>query len=221
LLRAEPAHHAGSASPEQTLAYYQQLFDGLVSHSEELSVALYSLGSPEILAAATSEIVALLDGRGLLNKYTRVLDLGCGIGRMELALSERVANIDAIDLSTKMVEVATRRCAALPNVHVALTSGRDLSGFAHASKDLVLAVDSFPYVVQAGAALVDTMLREAARVLSPTGHFVALNFSYRDDLARDRAEAAELARRHGFVLEVCGERPFRLWNGSLFVFKKP
>jgi predicted TPR repeat methyltransferase len=218
ILRAEPPSRA-SGSLEQNLQHWQQLFDGLVEQSEELSVALYSLGSAEILASAAREIVALLDRRGLLAPHVRLLDLGCGIGRMEPLLAPLVAEIDALDLSPKMVEAARRRCAGFDNVRVAHTSGRDLSSFETASRELVLAIDSFPYVVAAGPALVDTIVAEAARVLVAGGHLAIFNFSYREELATDQAEVSELAARHDFRIEVCGEQPFRLWNGRLYLLR--
>jgi SAM-dependent methyltransferase len=217
-LRREPAH-TQTLSSEASLAFHRQLFDTLVSVSEESSVALYSLGNPQILAAATDEIVRFLDAQALLTTEARVLDVGCGIGRLELALSPRVFHITGIDLSPQMVHAARRRCAHLANVQFADSSGRDFASFAPRSLSLVLAVDSFPYVVLAGDALVDALFDEARRVLVPDGRFVLLNFSYRDDLARDRREVEALARRHRFEVELAGERPFALWDGAVFLLR--
>jgi cyclopropane fatty-acyl-phospholipid synthase-like methyltransferase len=218
-LRSEQTLSSEAQSVDERLRFQQSLFDQLVGQSEEASVALYSLGNPQILAAATDEIVALLDAHALLAQGARVLDLGCGIGRMELALSSRVARIEGIDLSPRMIAVARRRCAALDNVALHLGDGRDLSSFGARSFELVLAVDSFPYVVSAGAALVDVMFAEAARVLTPGGHFALLNYSYRDDLARDRDDVAVLSARHGFSPRLLGERPFSLWDGAVFLLR--
>jgi len=217
-LRREPTM-ARELSPEATLAFHRQLFDTLVSVSEESSVALYSLGNADILSAATDEVVRFLDARDLLTPHTRVLDVGCGIGRFELALSARVFHITGLDLSPQMVAAARRRCAHLVNVHIALTSGRDFASQAPGSISLVLAVDSFPYVVEAGEALLDALFDEARRVLVPGGHLALLNFSYRDDLARDQRDVAALALRHGFVVELSGERPFLLWDGAVFLLR--
>jgi cyclopropane fatty-acyl-phospholipid synthase-like methyltransferase len=220
ILRNEQPQHAESASVQQGIDAARALFDGLVAQSEEASVALYSLGNPEILQAATREIVALLEGFQLLSPASRVLDLGCGIGRMEAALSSRVARVDGIDVSPEMIAVAQRRCRELPNVHLQTTSGRDLSAFADGSHELVLAVDSFPYVVQAGLGLAEQLFAEVARVLVPSGTFVILNFSYRGDLTRDGEDVARLSARHGFTLELCGAQPFSLWNGAAFRLRR-
>jgi predicted TPR repeat methyltransferase len=219
LLRAEQTPE-GVRTVAESLAFSRALFDQLVRVSEETSVALYSLGSSEILAAASDEIVAQLTRRRLLSPLVRVLDMGVGIGRMAVALSPHVAHIEGIDISPQMVAAARRRCADLANVHIDTCSGSDFAGFAGGAFELVLAVDSFPYVVSAGETLVQAIFAEAARVLVPGGSLVILNFSYRDDLARDRAEAAALAEQHGFVPEALGELPFSLWNGALFALRR-
>lgn len=215
-LRSRAAESEEPSSLDERLARTRRLFDQLIGHGEELSVAFYSLGNPRILATATQEIVEFLDRRGALAPSARVLEIGCGIGRIVEALAARVREVVGIDLSPEMVAAARRRTAALSNARIAACSGRDLAGFESASFELVLAVDSFPYVVEAGPALVAALFAEVRRVLVPTGCFILLNFSYRDQPWRDRADVAALAERHGFTTELDGESPFRLWNGVAF-----
>ena len=69
------------------IARNRAMFDWLVAQSPEASVALYSLGRPDLLDQATAEIVRVLRHWGLLGRERRVLDLGCGIGRIAAALS--------------------------------------------------------------------------------------------------------------------------------------
>jgi len=58
-----------------------------VRQSEEASVALYSLGNPELLAAATREVVERMNEWAVLAPMRDALDVGRGIGRMESALA--------------------------------------------------------------------------------------------------------------------------------------
>src|SRR4029079_6968526 len=100
-------------SVEEGIAFCERLFDWSVQQSEEASVALYSLGNPELLQRATDEIVSRLRGWGLITGNTDLLDIGCGIGRMLVALSPYVASATGIDVSAGMGRGAQRRCGGL------------------------------------------------------------------------------------------------------------
>lgn len=207
--------HGGTpARPEA----WAEAFDRLAEASPEGSVALYALGNPDLLRAATDEVVGRLAAWGLLGADRRALDLGCGIGRLVAALSPRVAHVTGLDVSEGMIARARERCAGLPNVALRVSSGRDLAGVGDGSVDLVLGADVFPYLVQAGVA--EAHVAEAARVLRPGSHLAILNFSYRGDLGRDRDEVRALAHRHGF--EVCrlASGDFALWDGATFLLRR-
>lgn len=208
--------HTPDASAENSIAACRRLFDRAVRHSEEGSVALYSLGNPELLAAATREIVDLLCAWGVIGAERDVLQIGCGIGRFEVALAPLVRQAWGIDISANMIERARLHCRHLGNVHLAECSGRDLAPFDARRFDLVYAVDSFPYIVQSGAALVERHFADVARVLRPGGDFVVLNYSYRGDAQRDRREVRQLAGAFGFDVVVDGASPFTLWDGLAF-----
>lgn len=205
-----------AASIDEGIAFCTRLFDWSVRQSEEASVALYSLGNPQLLDQATAEIVTLLEQWNVLGPDRTILQIGCGIGRVERALAQRVREAYGIDVSANMIEVARRRCADFDNVRLSTCSGRDLAAFEAATLDLVYSVDAFPYLYQSGMALVETHFREVARVLKGSGHFVILNFSYRGDAAADRRDVGRLAAETGFEVLVDGTTPFTLWNGLAF-----
>jgi SAM-dependent methyltransferase len=199
----------------------RRLFDLLVGMNAEASVALYSLGDAGLLDAATSEVIELLGQLAVLGPERHVLDIGCGIGRFERGLAERVATITGIDISPRMLETARQRCAGLANVRFIETSGRDFAPFPHGSLDAVLAIDAMPYVWRAGAALVATHFAEVARVLRADGDFVILNLSYRGDLELDRQDVGRLAEAAGLEVLRNGTQDLRLWDGVTFHLRKP
>ena len=216
MLRSNVDSPEPAPSVEEGIAFCERLFDWSVQQSEEASVALYSLGNAQLLERATREVIAQLELWNIISQKRVVLDIGCGIGRIASELAPRVKEVHGIDVSSKMIDAAARRCAPLRNVRLTKGSGRDLRDFADASIDAALAVDTFPYLHQSGAALVATHFAEAKRVLRPGGDLVILNYSYRGDDHADIAEVRRLAEENGFEVIVCGERPFGVWDGLAF-----
>lgn len=205
--------------PEATVEASRAMFDRLIRISPEASVAAYSLGDPALLDAATAEVVGWLRSLGLLAGRPCILDLGCGIGRMTRALAPHASSILGLDVSAGMIEEARCRCEDLPCVEFALTSGHGLDDLPAAAFDLLLAVDVFPYLVQAGRGLVERHVADAGRLLVPGGSLVILNFSYRG-VGQDRTDLRAMAERHGFALLRCGTREFTLWDGLAFWLRR-
>jgi SAM-dependent methyltransferase len=97
----------------------------------------------------------------------RVLNIGCGIGRVEKYLAPRVGELWGVDISGEMIARARVRLAGLPNVKLReLAVGEFLSAFETGTFDLVFSFlvlqhmereDAFRYLV------------DAARILRPGG----------------------------------------------------
>ncbi len=99
----------------------------------------------------------------------RMLEIGCGLGRMLIHFAERYTEAHGIDVSAAMIEQAGSR--TLPeNVHLHVGSGRDLAAIATGSVDLVYSALVFQHIADPG--VIDDYLRETARVLSPGGRAV-------------------------------------------------
>ena len=209
-------HDEAADNPNEDIRRLADAFDRAAQAHPEGSVALYALGNPDLLKAATAEIVERMREWGLLGMDRRVLDLGCGIGRFGEALAGEVGSVVGVDISGEMIAAARRRCAAFPNLNFVKSSGRDLGPFADSSFDLVLAVDTFPYLVQSGMCLVETHMAEAARVLRAGGDLLILNFSYRADPEQDRADIHRLSGAFGFDVLRDGIATFALWDGLAF-----
>lgn len=190
------------------------LFDQLATEAPEAGVAFYTFGDPQAFAAATDELV------GVIRAWTppagkRVIDYGCGIGRVALALADEAADTLGIDVSAGMVAAARARAGAR-RVRFAQGNGRDLAGVSDSSADLLIAADIWPFLVTAGSAAVEGMVAEVARVLAPGGDFLLFNYSYRGNPDQDVADVQALALAHGFDVVRAGETPFRIWDGVGF-----
>lgn len=193
-------------------------FDAAAAISGAASVQLGSLGDRERLSATTAEIVAWLETQNFTGIGRSLLDIGCGIGRFECALSKSFKRMVGVDISSRMISIARERCATLGNVELRQTSGLDLSDFGDADFDCVLAVDSFPYLMLAGVA--ERHFDEIARVLKRPGWLALLNYSYRGSLLLDRIDIHRLAERHELQVIVDGEKPFRSWDGDAFLLAR-
>ena len=210
-------NHNPDLDPADAVQRWAAAFDAAVAAHPETSVALYTLGDPRRTDAASREIAAALEEWGLIGPDRRVLDLGCGIGRMLPALAQRCAIAVGVDVSAGMLAEARRRCAASSNLLLVRSAGRDLAMFAAGSFELVLAVDSFPYLHLSEIA--EPMFAEAARLLAPGGSLAILNYSYRDDFEADRRDLDRLAEAHGLETVRRGTRDFVLWDGASFVLR--
>ena len=192
-----------------------------MSLSPAASVALYSLGDEALLAAATDEVVGLLDRLGILGQDRHLLDIGCGIGRFEQALSPLAGFVTGIDISPGMIEAARTRCAGLPNVRHHHFGPRlrpiPAGQLRCRHRDRLVS-----YLYEAGdPELVRTQLREIDRVLRAPGDLNDVNLSYRGDLALDRSDAGAFSDELGFKLLRDGTSDLRSWDGTTFHFRKP
>jgi predicted TPR repeat methyltransferase len=221
MLQAGLDSWAPAESAEAGIASTRALFDNSVARSEAASVALYSLGSEELLGRATAEVMEVLAAWGVLRTTRTGLEIGCGIGRLLGPLSERLASVVGVDISEGMVAAAVRRNAAHDNVFVRVTKGTDLADFPDASFDVVLAVDSFPYVVRSGRALASRLFGETRRVLRRGGDFVIFNYAYGRERFDMAAEVAGLAADAGFLVSSTDEAPFLLWNAIGYHLRRP
>lgn len=216
MLRADVDTPKQARSVEEGIAFCERLFDWSVQQSEEASVALYSLGNPRLLELATAEIVTQLKAWDAIGDHIAVLDIGCGIGRLLVALAPEVRSATGIDVSAQMVKTARRRCASYSNITVIKGSGRGLEALQNEVFDVAIAVDSFPYIRQSGYPLAERFFAESARVLKPGGQLVILNYSYSEDDEADANEVRTLARENRLEVRLAGTRPFKLWDGVAF-----
>lgn len=118
-------------------AYVRAVFDDYAPRFDRHLVDTLHYRAPEVLAQALDRVAP---GR----RFRRTLDLGCGTGLMGRALEGRCAEIDGIDLSPAMVEIA-RRAGIYASLDV-VSLDDALSDSTEGGYDLVTAADVLVYV---------------------------------------------------------------------------
>lgn len=209
---ASKSHHSAHKSVEQ----WAMIFDKVCAISPEASVALYSLGRSDLLNAATEEIVAYMRRRGLLGTGSTALEIGCGTGRFLRPLSSELRLAVGLDISMGLLRQASRRCAGLSGIALVRGSGRDLASFSDAGFDLIYAVDSFPYLFDAGADIAAKHVQEAARLLKPEGVMLIFNYSYRGNRLADWEDLTGIAQSAGLSIVQESDCLLSFWDGVLF-----
>lgn len=107
--------------------------------------------------------------RGVSPRKCRILEVGCGVGRMTRWFAKSFGEVHGVDVAPEMINQARVRLAPHPNVTLHTGSGFDLQSMPDAYFDLVFSYIVFQHVPS--AAVIRNYIHEAARVLKPLGAF--------------------------------------------------
>lgn len=120
-------------------------------------------------ASAARDAAALLDGlRDRVGPEGRVLDLGCGIGRIAAEIAGRFAEVVGVDVSPAMIETARAMHADRRGLRFDANSGSDLAAFPAADMDLIFSYSVLPHLPPD---VLESYFLEVGRVLKPGGWF--------------------------------------------------
>ena len=138
-------------------------------HHSRFWIATEHYHTEEIFAQsghATAE--SLLEAlRGLQQPSWKVLDIGCGIGRVLKPLAKYFDTLVGIDVSSTMIAQSKAWLAECPHVATYETSGVDLCEFSDQSFDLVYSYVAFQHMPKP---VFENYLGEINRVLTPKGY---------------------------------------------------
>jgi SAM-dependent methyltransferase len=102
-----------------------------------------------------------------VHPHERVLEIGCGIGRVTRALAARAAAVVGVDVSAEMIRTGRQALADLDNVELVVGNGTDLAGLPDASFDVVYSFVVFQHIPD--PAVTCGYIAEMGRVLRPGG----------------------------------------------------
>ena len=108
-----------------------------------------------------------LNGRS--PRACRVVEIGCGLGRMTRWFAEEFLEVHGVDVSAEMIAEARERLRRYPNVVLHVGSGSDLAFLPDEHFDLAFSYIVFQHIPS--RAIIENYVRETARVLKPGGVF--------------------------------------------------
>ena len=173
----------------------------------------------ESLVAADLERIC----RGEDPAAMRMLEIGCGIGRMTGHLADVFGEVHGVDVSGEMISRARRRLGHRSDVHLHEISGSDLAPFGDGFFDFAFSFIVFQHVPE--KAIVVSCIREVHRTLKPGGLFKFQVQGYplaRSDpgeadtwvgVSFDADELRRIAAETGFTISASeGEGTQYFWN---------
>ena len=186
--------------------------------------AFYASGEASVADTVLPDLERICGGRPA--KSLRVLEIGCGAGRMTRALAGVFGEVHGVDVSGEMVALGRRLLADVPNACLHRNNGADLVALGDLRFDFAFSFIVFQHIPR--QAIIESYVREVGRLLRPGGLFkFQVQGSSQVTISEDDtwlgapispALAAEMADRNGFVLrrsEGVEEQYFWLW------FEKP
>lgn len=124
-------------------------------------------GAFEVNRLVAVDLPMLTGGRA--PKSLRVLEIGCGAGRMTRHLANLFGEVVGVDVSGEMVRQARQRLAGTGNAQLYETNGVDFAALPGEHFDLILSAYVFQHVPS--ALVIQSNLEDAWRVLKPGGAF--------------------------------------------------
>ncbi len=102
-------------------------------------------------------------------KQMRVLEIGCGAGRVTRALSNIFGEVHGVDVSGEMIKLATQALADRPHAHVYQNNGTDLAVIPVGDFDFAFTTIVFQHIPS--REIIENYVREVNRLLRPGALF--------------------------------------------------
>ena len=141
-------------------------------HHARFWIATENYETEEVFAQSGQDTAqALLEAvRGLYQPSWKVLDIGCGIGRVLKPLAKHFHALVGIDVSPTMIAQSKAWLSEISNIATFETSGMDLQEFEDESFNLVYSYVAFQHMPRP---VFEQYLGEINRVLTPEGYLAA------------------------------------------------
>lgn len=142
---------------------YRQVWNGLASE-KPMDAVLTGTESEKVFDEKGKLEAEWL--QNLIPNNSRVLDVGCGIGRLEKFLAPHCLELHAVDVSPNMIRIATKRLQGTKNVFLKVGDSSNLSEYSAEFFDVVISMLVLQHMDQEDAF---RSLLEFNRVLKKNG----------------------------------------------------
>jgi len=137
------------------------------SHESWTDDGFFSSGAIWVHDYVLHDLTVICNGR--MPGKMRILEIGCGAGRMTRSLAELFGEVHAMDISSEMLHQARTALAGCVNIHFHQNNGADLRLFRDAEFDFVFSAIVFQHIPRKD--IVENYIHEAYRVLLPGSVF--------------------------------------------------
>jgi SAM-dependent methyltransferase len=170
----------------------------------------YGAADVDAFFAGGEEVVAGFEEHlGFRAEARRLVEIGCGVGRLTRVLARRAGEVIALDVSGEMLTRARRLNPGLENVRWEQGDGTTLAGVPDAWADGVFSHVVFQHIPDPAITL--GYVREMGRVLAPGGWAA---FQVSDDPGVHRARDGLLTRLRAKLGRAPHGRRHPAWLGS-------
>lgn len=179
----------------------------------------FASGERTVAEEILTDMINICQGKD--PREMRVLEIGCGAGRVTRALARLFGTVYGVDISGEMIAQAQRALADYPNAHLYQNSGADLAVLGEVEIDFAFSSIVFQHIPS--REVIGNYVREVHRLMRPGGLFkfqvqgVPAVESQLDSwlgVSFSDAQAVELAERSGFEPRYrhgAGNQYFWLW----------
>jgi SAM-dependent methyltransferase len=131
------------------------------------SDGFFESGETTVAEQILTDLTNICQGKN--PKDMRVIEIGCGAGRITRALARLFGEVHAVDISGEMVEMARRAVADFPHANIYQNNGHDLTVLPDQLYDFAFSTIVFQHIPS--REIVYSYVREVHRLLRPGALF--------------------------------------------------